>query len=320
MAMFLRMMAALGAATLATAPAHGAGFDVTAIGVRGGLDDGNLSAWMIAPQGQSKAVMCDAGSLVNGIDVARRRGTLKRSRETILHEDIAGYLISHPHLDHVAGMLIASPEDSAKPVYALPSVGSVLLDSYFNGKAWANFTDRGQAPIGKYRLVDLVPRKTMPLADTAMQVTAYPLAHGGMESTAFLVESGQDAILCLGDTGADAVEGQPRLAELWRAVGPLIAARRLKAIIIEVSYPSERPRNLLFGHLTPALLFDELAQLEIAAGGKGSLKGLPIVVSHIKPAASADDPRVLIARQLSAANRLGVNLVIPSQGQRWTFR
>jgi len=44
------------------------------------------------------------------------------------------------------------------------------------------------------------------------------------------------------------------------------------------------------------------------------------VVSHIKPAASAVDPRALIARQLSAANRLGVNLVIPSQGQRWTFR
>jgi len=320
MTMFSRMMAALGVAVLATAPAHGAGFDVTAIGVRGGLDDGNLSAWMIAAQGQSKAVMCDAGTLVNGIDIARRRGTLKRSRETILHDDIVGYLISHPHLDHVAGMLIASPEDSAKSVYALPSVGSVLLDSYFNGKAWANFTDRGQAPIGKYKLVDLAPGKPVPLAGTAMTVTAYPLAHGGMESTAFLVESQQDAILCLGDTGADAVEGASRLAELWRAVGPLIAARRLKAIIIEVSYPSERPRNLLFGHLTPALLFDELAQLEKAAGRAGSLKGLPLIVSHIKPAVSADDPRDLIARQLAAANRLGVNLIIPSQGQRWTFR
>ena len=327
--MFSRIMAGLAATALATtsltataagAPAFGAGFDVTAIGVRGGLDDGNLSAWMIAPAGQAKAVMCDAGSLMNGIDVARRRGALKGSREAILHDRVAGYLVSHPHLDHVAGMLIASPEDNAKPIYALPSVGRVLLDSYFNGSAWANFTDRGEGPIGKYRLVDLVPGAPMPLAGTAMQVTAFPLAHGGMESTAFLIASGEDAILCLGDTGADAVEGQPRLAELWRAVGPLIAARRLKAIIIEVSYPSERPRHLLFGHLTPALLFAELARLEAEAGGAGSLRGLPLVISHIKPAASGPDPRGLIARQLAEANRFGLNLIVPSQGQHWTFR
>ena len=317
---FLKMPASLCLAMLATTPTYGAGFDVTAIGVRGGLDDGNLSAWMIAPEGQAKAVMCDAGSLVNGIETARRLGTLRGSLDTILHEDIAGYLISHAHLDHVAGMLIASPEDNAKSIYALPSVSSALLDSYFNGRAWANFTDRGKAPLGKYRLVDLVPGQPNPLANTAMTVTAYPLAHGDLESTAFLIAAQQDTILCLGDTGADSVEGKPRLAELWRAVGPLIAAHRLKAIIIEVSYPNERPQNLLFGHLTPALLFAELRKLEIAAGGEGSLKGLRLVVSHIKPGTSQNDPRDLIARQLEAAKRLGLDIIIPHQGQHWTFR
>lgn len=315
--MNLKILAGLTLAMLATTPAVGAGFDVTAIGVRGGLDDGNLSAWMIAPEGQARAVMCDAGTLVNGIETARHLGTLQGSLDTILHNDIAGYLISHAHLDH---MLIASPEDSAKPIYALPSVSKALLDSYFNGQAWANFTDRGKAPLGKYRLVDLTPGKATPLVGTALSVTAYPLAHGDLESTAFLIESEQHAILCLGDTGADAVEGKPRLAELWRVVGPLVAAHRLKAIIIEVSYPSERPQNLLFGHLTPALLFGELRRLEIEAGGQGSLKGLPLVVSHIKPGTTESDPRELIARQLKAGNRLGLDIVVPSQGQRWTFR
>ena len=177
-------------------------------------------------------------------------------------------------------------------------VNAALLESYFNGKAWPNFTDRGAAPLGKYKLVDLSPGQRVPLVNTAMQVTAYPLAHGGIESTAFLIQSQQDAVLCLGDTGADAVEGKPRLAELWRAVGPLVAAHRLKGIIIEVSYPSERPRNLLFGHLTPALLFAELEQLETAVGGKGALGGLPLIVSHIKPSASGADPHGLIARHL----------------------
>jgi 3',5'-cyclic-nucleotide phosphodiesterase len=276
---------------------------------------------MIAPAGQSKAVMCDAGSLVNGIEAARKSGALKGSLDTILHDDIAGYLISHPHLDHLAGMLIAAPDDNAKSIYALPSVNEALLGSYFNGTAWANFTDRGKAPrLSKYRLVDLTPGKAEPLANTAMTVTPYSLAHGGMESTAFLIGSGGDYILCLGDTGADVVEGKPRLAELWLAVGPIIAAHRLKAVIIETSYPSERPRNLLFGHLTPALLIEELHKLEAAAGGTGSLKGLPLIVSHIKPSASGPDPRDLIVRQLNAANDLGLKLIIPQQGQHWTFR
>ena len=87
--MISKALATLSAATLLTAPALGAGFDVTAIGVRGGLDDGNLSAWMIAPAGETKADMCDAGSLVNGIETARRLGTLKGSLDTILHNDIA---------------------------------------------------------------------------------------------------------------------------------------------------------------------------------------------------------------------------------------
>jgi 3',5'-cyclic-nucleotide phosphodiesterase len=318
--MIARLLATMSVAMMATAPVAGAGFDVTAIGVRGGLDEGDLSAWMIAPQGQEKAVMCDAGSLVNGIQAARRTGALRGSLDTILHDDIAGYLISHPHLDHVSGMLIASPEDSAKSIYALPSVGQALLDGYFNGRAWANFTNRGAAPLGKYRLVDLTPGQPTPIANTAMSVTPYPLSHGGMESTAFLIRSGEDALLCLGDTGADAVEGKQRLAELWRAVGPLIAAHKLKAIIIEVSYPSERPDKLLFGHLTPALLFGELGKLEAAAGGAGSLKGLALIASHIKPDTSATDPRDTIARELAAGNRFGLDIIVPRQGQRWTFR
>ncbi|MBV1691848.1 hypothetical protein KRR38_30310 [Novosphingobium sp. G106] len=96
--MNLKILAGLTLAMLATTPAVEADFDVTAIGVRGGLDDGNLSAWMIAPQEQARGVMCDAGTLVNGMETARHLATLQRSLDTTLHNDIAGYLISHAHL------------------------------------------------------------------------------------------------------------------------------------------------------------------------------------------------------------------------------
>ena len=314
------MRALIAALALVASPLHAQSFDVTAIGVRGGVDDGNLTAWMIAPHGDSKAVMCDAGSLVNGIEAARAKGSLKGSRETILHDDIRGYMISHAHLDHLAGMLIAAPDDSKKPIYVLPSVGQKILDSYFNWDAWANFTDRGKAPaLGTYKLTDLTPGATRPIDGTAMTLTAYPLAHGGVESTAFLVESGKASLLCLGDTGPDSLEKQPRLAQLWQAVAPRVREHSLKAIIIEVSYASDRPDKLLFGHLTPAYLLRSLHELETAAGGKGSLKGLPIIVSHIKPALSGPDPRVTIMRELNAGNDLGVRFILPDQGQRWAF-
>ena len=114
-----------------------------------------------------------------------------------------------------------------------------------------------------------------------MQVTAYPLSHGGVESTAFLIESGDDALLCFGDTGPDEIEKSTAIADVWTAVAALAKQKRLKAIIIEVSYDNTQPDKLLFGHLTPAWLQKSLAGLETLAGAN-SLQDLPVVISHIK--------------------------------------
>ena len=51
--------------------------------------------------------------------------------------------------------------------------------------------------------------------------------------------------------------------------------------MIESSYTSDRPDNLLFGHLTPRWVLESLRELDKLAGGN-ALKGLPVVVSHIK--------------------------------------
>lgn len=51
-----------------------------------------------------------------------------------------------------------------------------------------------------------------------MRVTTFPLSHGGMQSAAFLIESGNDALLCFGDTGPDAVERSTRMADICDAV------------------------------------------------------------------------------------------------------
>ncbi|MFZ5781387.1 MAG: MBL fold metallo-hydrolase [Pseudomonadota bacterium] len=319
-----------GALSVGTSAFAADGFDVVVLGALGGIQDGNLSAMLIHPHDDDRAVTCDAGTLVNGLRVADEKGAFanvalppgtKLNRVGyVLTDRLKGYLISHAHLDHVAGLVIASPDDGRKPIYGLPSVTADLVETYFNWRAWPNFTNRGKAPqLGKFSLVDLTPGVQTPLAGTAMTVTPFPLSHGGVESTAFLLESGEDSLACFGDTGPDAVEKATRLRAVWTALAEQVKQKRLKAIVIETSYTSDRPDNLLFGHLTPRWLMEELRVLDKLAGGN-ALRGLPVVISHIKYSLTTEQPQRQVLQELEAANDVGVRFVIPEQGQRWHFR
>jgi 3',5'-cyclic-nucleotide phosphodiesterase len=306
------------------------GFDVIVLGARGGIEDGNLSAFMISPVGDDRAVTCDAGSLVNGLRVADAKGVFDAVEVPsdspytrvghVLTENIRGYLVSHAHMDHLAGIVIASPDDSKKPIYGLPSVTGAIQDTYFNWQAWPNFAFGGKDPrLKKYALTDLVPREKRPLDNTAMEVTAFPLSHGGTESTAFLIENDDDAILCFGDTGPDEVENSTRMRDVWVAVADRVQSGRLKAIIIEASYTNAQPDEYLFGHLTPAWLQKSLAELEALAGA-GSLKDLPVIVSHVKYSLKKGvQPTETILGELEAGNTLGVRYIMPEQGMSLRF-
>jgi 3',5'-cyclic-nucleotide phosphodiesterase len=199
-------------------------------------------------------------------------------------------------------------------------VNAALVESYFNWQAWPNFTDRGKAPqLKKYALTDLVPGTAAPLQGTGMSVAAYPLSHGGIESTAFVIESGGDIVVYFGDTGPDPVEKTAKMHDVWAAIADRVKQRRLKAILIESSYTSDRPDAQLFGHLTPKWVLQSLHELDGLAGGK-ALKDLPVVVTHIKFSLTREQPQARMQSELEAANDLGVRLVISEQGTRWHFK
>jgi 3',5'-cyclic-nucleotide phosphodiesterase len=313
-----------------TAAMSGQGFDVIVLGALGGIQDGNLSSYLIRPHGDRNAIACDAGSLVNGLKVAQDKGVFRDvtvpegSTDSVighvLKNDIKGYLISHAHLDHVQGLVIASPDDSNKIIYSLPSVSAEIEQTYFNWKAWPNMLDRGQQPqLKKYHLEDLKPGEAKELTGTRMTVTPFPLNHGGAESTAFLIESGGDAILCFGDTGPDEVQKVSNMQNIWQAIADKVKQQKLKAIILETSYTSDRLDTLLFGHLTPKWVHKTLHVLDQEAGGN-ALKGLPVVVSHIKYSLTDEQPQVAIRQELEAGNDLGVQFVIPEQGALYHFQ
>ena len=138
----LRIAALCAALAGAATGASGDGFDVVVLGARGGIQDGNLSAFLVKPQSDDKYLSCDAGSVVAGLIAAEAKGAFDAIQVPadspytrvgyVLTDKLNGYLISHAHMDHLAGMVVASPDDSKKPIYGLASVLTRIERSYFN--------------------------------------------------------------------------------------------------------------------------------------------------------------------------------------------
>jgi 3',5'-cyclic-nucleotide phosphodiesterase len=291
-------------------------FKIVPLGIKGGIDESNLSAYMLAPVNSNNYVCLDAGTLHSGIEKAIANKVFSISAEQVLRKYIKGYLISHSHLDHLSGLIINSPDDTAKNIYAFADCIETFKTKYFTWKSWANFADEGEAPqLKKYHYKTLIPGDEVQIENTEMTVKAFPLSHSNLTSSAFLVKSNDSYILYLGDTGPDEVEKSHNLQLLWQAVAPLIKERKLKAIMIEVSFPDEQPDKTLFGHLTPHWLMQEMTELEKLTG-TGNLKGFNLVVTHVKPPQSSIER---LKKQLAAENQMGLHLVFPEQGKQLVF-
>jgi cAMP phosphodiesterase len=295
----------------------GAAFAVVPLGVKGGLAEGNLSAYLVAEAGSTDYVCLDAGSLRTGVEQAVANQVWPVSTEEVLRRYIKAYCLSHAHLDHVAGLLLNAPDDAPKRIYGLPACLATLQNDYLNWRAWPNFGNAGPAPsLSKYQLQALVPQQVTPIDDTRLSVQAFGLSHGsGMQSAAFLLRSHDSYLLYLGDTGADEVEKSTNLYQLWQAIRPLVQRHQLKAIFIEASYANAQPPQQLFGHLTPALLMQEMTALAQLTG-PATLRGLPVVITHIKPSPGNE---ATIRKQLAAANVLQLQLIFPVQGEPLAF-
>ncbi|SHF83533.1 MBL fold metallo-hydrolase [Chryseobacterium sp. OV279] len=289
-------------------------FDVIPLGIYGGEQEDNLSAYLVGAPKDSAFLCLDAGTINTGIRKAIQLKSLNGTEETVLKDQIKGYFISHGHLDHVSGLIINSPADSKKNIFAIAPVLQILQNHYFITDTWINFADQGQKPmLGKYHYNELQNGAEIPAENTPFFITGYELSHvNPYKSSAALVRKDDHYLLYLGDTGSDRIEKSDRLNILWDRIAALIKKGQLNTILIEVSFPNSQPENLLFGHLTPNLLLEELSRLKEKTGQK-NLENLHIVVTHRKP--TKDNPEI-IKKELLQNNPLKVHYIFPEQGKK----
>ncbi|CAF0771610.1 unnamed protein product [Adineta steineri] len=303
-------------------------FYVIPLGTTGGLEENNLSAYLITSTTDntpnSAYISLDGGTIRHGLQIAVQKNSLSSNTdvETFFREQIKAYLISHAHLDHNSGFLLNTPNDkSGKFIIGLNETITIIQDHYFNNQAWADFGPTGLKTYD-YQILNPSSAVSDPIANTDLNVRIFRLCHTcPYLSSAFLIsrrDQSNASVLYLGDTGPDDVEkivqpdnttSFPRyLDKMWKDITPLVVADQLKAIFIEVSYPSERPDNLLFGHLTPKWLLEELKRLN----SYHSIEKVKIIVTHIKPEKGA---REKIIEQLKNNNDQHFNFIFPQQGE-----
>lgn len=300
-------------------------FEVVPIGVYGGLKDGNLSAYLVKPIVSENYAALDGGTLVHGLEVAVKQQSVHNlTVDDLLQKHIAAYLISHAHLDHSIGLVMAQPEmREQQTLMAREETMLALQKNIFNWSVWGNFGDAGELPHLNLQHDQIMPlHEWVTIPHTDLEVKTFPLSHGGMASSAFLIRYKTDYLLYFGDTGADRIEKSTNMAEVWAEVAPLIRAKQLRAIMLECSFLNTQPDDKLFGHLKPDLYMAELRELALVVNpsdARNALRGLPMVVTHIKPrlvdySTADEDTRTQVIRELSEKNDLGVTFIKPEQG------
>lgn len=301
-------------AILLSVASHAQNFVLIPLGIYGGKQEDNLSAYLVGAPNDKSFLCLDAGTVNVGIRKAIELKSLSGTSEIVLKDQIKGYFISHGHLDHLSGLIINSPADSKKDIYAIAPVIQILQNHYFINDTWINFADQGQKPIlGKYHYNELQEGVEIPASNTSFFLKSYELSHvNPYKSSAILVRKDEHYLLYFGDTGADRVEKSDKLNTIWNDIAPLIKKRQLSTILIEVSFPNSQSEKSLFGHLTPNLLVEELEKLKEKTG-QPALENLNIVVTHRKP--TGDNPEI-IKEELLKNNPLKIHYIFPEQGEK----
>jgi ribonuclease BN (tRNA processing enzyme) len=194
-------------------------------------------------------------------------GTVGGALASIEQLAIEHALVSHSHLDHIAGLAYLTETlalcESPTPltIASLEPVVTALRASIFNDTVWPDFTrlPSPKAPVLKFR----------PLLEDAEQhvgglwVRPVAVTHT-VPTSGFIVHDGISGLVYSGDTGpTDA---------LWKAAGEVPG---LRAVILECAFPNRLSALAnVARHMTPELIRRELDKMP---------PDVPVLIFHVKP-------------------------------------
>ena len=176
-------------------------------------------------------------------------------------------LVSHSHLDHVAGLAFLTETlaffDPRPPVTVagVEPVVDMLRTGVFNGVVWPDFTKipSVEAPVMRYRTLEEETEQRV----GGLWVTPVSVSHS-IPTTGFILHDGATGLVYSGDTGPTAA--------IWKAAR---GVGGLRAVMLECAYPNRLAALArIAGHMTPELVRRELDKLP---------PDLPVWIYHVKP-------------------------------------
>lgn len=230
--------------------------DLRVIGCHGGDSAQHRTSTFLLDE----RIALDAGSLATGLDLdAQCR--------------LEACLVSHAHWDHVQGLGAVLRHRSARQVASLTIAATrdtlkLLKRHYFNGVVWPDYTKPSSAGAAAVTLLPL-PHET-PVALGDYELRAVPVNHS-IEGAGLLIRSADQVLAYSGDTGPtdrfwDLLNNEPRL----------------RALLVEVTYPSSRQKEATaLGHHTPKTLRRDLEKY-------ARPDDLPTLLYHMHPAHQAE--------------------------------
>lgn len=199
--------------------------------------------------------------------VAIDAGSLGMAATDTHRRDIRDVVLTHAHLDHVAGLpiflddLFSTLEEPVR-IHAEPEVIEILERDLFNWSLYPRFSElsNDHGPVLEY--IPFVPGK--PFTAAHLTINAIPVNHH-VPTSGFAISDGDKRIIMTGDTAA--------LGDNW---GPVNNSEKPDALFIECAFPDELAGLAeVSHHLTPSGLAKELE--------KFSFSDCDIYVINIKP-------------------------------------
>jgi len=190
-------------------------------------------------------------------------------------KNIHQVFVTHSHLDHICSLpFMADAVGAARlatnspplKIYGIPETINALKSHIFNDVIWPDFT---KLPSAQNPFISLHPieiGQTIDISQNGQKrlITALPVDHS-IAAVAYAIESDTGTLVFSGDTG--------RSIAFIKALNSL---SQLDHLIIETSFnDSEEALANISGHLSPALLAQELQQLQHPAA--------QVWITHLKP-------------------------------------